>query len=90
MRKALLAITALAAVTMLGERPSQAYYGDAPWCAVQAIGPAVTERCVFRDFESCRQEVIAGNRGFCNENRYRAGYLASPPKPRLSRKRMRH
>jgi hypothetical protein len=91
MRKFLLALSALAAVTMVGERPSQAYSGSAPWCAVQSLGQgSVTERCVYRDFESCRQEVVAGNRGYCNTNPYFQGYVAASPPKRKLRKRVRY
>ena len=45
---------------------SQAY--DGPWCAVTNVGRGVHENCSMRTFEMCRQEVIAGNRGFCNPN----------------------
>ena len=90
MRKFLLVLTALAAGTLLGNRPSQTYY-EGPWCAVVSIGRgSIVERCDFRDFETCRLEVISGNRGFCNQNPRWPGYYASPsPKPRLSRKRIR-
>src|SRR5215203_7415816 len=53
-----------------GSYPAAAYgYGEAPWCALYDIGEGSTqERCEFRDFESCRQEITGGNRGFCNHN----------------------
>jgi hypothetical protein len=90
MRKFLLVLAALAAATLLGNGPSQAYYGNAPWCAVVNLGHgSVVQRCVYQDFETCRQNVIAGNRGFCNTNPYLAGSLAASPQPRLSRKRVR-
>jgi hypothetical protein len=89
MRKFLLVLAALAAVTLLGSSPSQAYYGTAPWCAVVNLGHgSVVQRCVYWDFETCRQNVIAGNRGFCNTNPYFAGRGAASP--RLSRKRVRY
>ena len=49
-------------------RASQAYEG--PWCALSEIGGnAMYENCNIPTFELCVQEVIAGNRGFCNPNR---------------------
>jgi len=59
--------TALAAAMLLHPRASQAYEG--PWCALSDIGGGVIqENCSMRTLEMCRQEVIAGNRGFCNPN----------------------
>ena len=68
MQKCLLILFTLIGITLLGLNPAVAY-GDAPWCAIVDIGPgSSTERCEFRDFESCRQEITGGNRGFCNHN----------------------
>jgi hypothetical protein len=48
-------------------RGSKAYEG--PWCALSDIGGgAMQENCSMRSLEMCRQEVIAGNRGFYNPN----------------------
>ena len=91
MGKLSLGVAAFTAVVLLGTQPSQAYYGNAPWCAVVSIGFETSmEECVFADFESCRQHVIAGNRGFCTDNPRWAGYAAPGPKPRQARKRVRH
>jgi hypothetical protein len=88
MGKLSLAVVTFAAVTLLGAHPSQAY-GNAPWCAVVSVDQdAIVEQCVFADLETCRQEVIAGNRGFCNQNPRWAGYAPTPAK-RL-RKRVHH
>jgi hypothetical protein len=47
------------------------WYSRYPWCAVQSMGwGSVTRRCYFATFESCRNEVIAGNRGTCEPNSY--------------------
>lgn len=68
MRKSLLILSMLAGIALLGSKPAAAY-GDAPWCAFYDIGSGSSvERCEFRDFESCRQEITGGNRGFCNPN----------------------
>jgi hypothetical protein len=65
-------------------RASRAYQG--PWCAVQNIGHAVVYNCGMRTLEMCTQEVIAGNRGFCNPNPYYRG----PEAPPLRAKRKRY
>jgi len=56
----------IAAGTLLDMPASQAYEG--PWCAVSNIGHDVTWNCSMRSLEMCVQEVVAGNRGFCNPN----------------------
>ena len=62
-----LVVTAVVAAMFLDLRESQAYEG--PWCALSDIGGGVMqENCSMRSLEMCRQEVIAGNRGFCNPN----------------------
>ena len=68
MHRCLLILFTLTGITLLGLNPAAAY-GEAPWCAIIDIGAgSSTERCEFRDFESCRQEITGGNRGFCNHN----------------------
>lgn len=70
MRRCLLALSMLTGTALFGFNPAAAY-GDAPWCAVYDVGSGSSvERCEFRDFESCRQEISGGNRGFCNHNPY--------------------
>ncbi|HEX4826655.1 MAG TPA: DUF3551 domain-containing protein [Xanthobacteraceae bacterium] len=81
----MLIVTAVAAVMLVDLRPSRAYQG--PWCAVQNIGHAVVYNCSMRTLEMCTQEVIAGNRGFCNPNPYYRGPETS--QPRGKRKRYR-
>ena len=69
MRRCLPILVMLTGVTLLGSDPAAAYgYGEAPWCAIYSVGRSSQERCEFRDFESCRQEITGGNRGFCNHN----------------------
>lgn len=52
---------------------SQAMVGDAPWCAVIAIGNGEVEwDCQYQTIEQCQPNVVAGNRGFCNLNPYYA------------------
>jgi hypothetical protein len=52
----------------------------------QNIGHAVVYNCSMRTLEMCTQEVIAGNRGFCNPNPYYRG----PEAPPLRAKRKRY
>jgi len=87
MNKALFVAAAIASTALAGSQPAQAYY-DGPWCAVFTIGPgAASERCDYRDFESCRMDIVAGNRGFCRQN----GYWQGSPQAYSPRKhRHRH
>jgi hypothetical protein len=63
------AFAALAAVLLFQSPASQAGPGAAPWCSYVNTGMYnVTEYCIYRSFEQCRGEVLAGNRGFCNVN----------------------
>jgi hypothetical protein len=86
MKQAVLFALALAAIALFGSRPAEAYNG--PWCAVFGIGPgSAVERCDYRDFESCRMEIIAGNRGFCRQNGYwQGGPAATSPRHRKARR----
>jgi hypothetical protein len=92
MQKPLLIVATLAAVVLFGPRQGQAYQ-EGPLCAVMMTGHnSIVERCDFWDLETCRLEVISGNRGFCNQNARWPGYYASTgpkPKSKLSRKRAR-
>lgn len=72
---------------MLAGTPAQASYYNGPWCGVATLGPgSVVEKCDYRDFESCRIDIVAGNRGFCRLN----GYYTGPISPSPHRKRTRH
>jgi hypothetical protein len=81
----MLVVTAVAAAMVFDVGTSRAYQG--PWCAVQNIGHAVVYNCSMRTLEMCTQEVIAGNRGFCNPNPYYRG--PETGQPRAKRKRYR-
>ena len=88
MRRCLLFVITLAAVALLDARPSLA----GAWCAVSDIGRGtVTENCRYNNFEACRREVIAGNRGFCRQNAawpgWHSGYGEAPRKARKRSKR---
>jgi hypothetical protein len=85
--RAMLVLTATAAMMVFAPGASLAYEG--PWCAVQSSGiDAVTENCRMRSFEECRQETIAGNRGFCTPNpRWQGARATTVEKPKRLRKR---
>ena len=79
MRRCLLGLSMLTGMTLLGFNPAMAAYGEAPWCAIFGIGEGSSvERCEFRSFEACRQEITGGNRGFCNQNPRWSGQAAQP------------
>jgi hypothetical protein len=80
--RVVLAVAVVAIVVLADQRPGRAYEG--PWCAVTEIGGGVVLwDCSKRTFEMCRQEVIAGNRGFCNPN---PRWVGDQPRARSSRK----
>jgi len=81
MKNAALVLVALATATLFGNFPAQA----GAWCAVYSTGRSSHERCDYRDFETCRMEIIAGNRGFCRPSQYSQGD-ASAPRHRKVRK----
>jgi hypothetical protein len=65
--RAVLAIVIAAGAMMFDWRGAQA--GGAPWCAVFSAGLGDTIwDCSYWSFEACVPYVIAGTRGFCNEN----------------------
>ena len=74
----------MAAATGIYIPAAEARTGNARWCAVVNIGYGdVAEICKFATIEACRPHVIAGNRGFCNEN---PGFV-EPPARRARQKR---
>jgi hypothetical protein len=78
MNRILLLIGAAAAALSFGILPGQAaYIGNAPWCAVVNVGAGDLEwDCEYGSIETCRPNVIAGNRGFCQLNPY---FSPGPP-----------
>jgi hypothetical protein len=78
MNRILLLIGAAAAALSFGISPGQAaYIGNAPWCAVVNVGAGDLEwDCEYGSIETCRPNVIAGNRGFCQLNPY---FSPGPP-----------
>jgi len=76
---------AFAAGMVFAGRPALAY-GEAPWCAVYNMGWGDMHwECEYASIESCRPNILAGNRGFCNPNPY---YRA--PERRAARRHHRH
>ena len=65
MKRILFLIAAAAAALNFGVSPAHsAYIGNAPWCAVVNIGAGDVEfDCEYGSIETCRPNVIAGNRG---------------------------
>jgi hypothetical protein len=85
MNKTLFLAVAVATTALAGGQSAQAYY-NGPWCAVFSTGPGgASERCDYRDFETCRMDIIAGNRGFCRQNGYFQGYPSYAPRTRKPR-----
>jgi len=79
MMRILLAIGGVAAVLCLEIPSSQALVGNAPWCAVIAIGDGEIEwDCEYQTIEQCAPNVVAGNRGFCNLNPYNVPAAGAP------------
>jgi hypothetical protein len=80
---------ALAVAMSAGSAPSRASGGNAPWCAVIDYGDGgVSWECVYRTFDECYPNVIAGNKGSCNVNPYGSG--PSAPAAAASRKHHKH
>lgn len=74
-------LLAVLAVMTFGGRSASAY-GDAPWCAVTNNTGDMHWECEYDSIEACRPHVIAGNRGFCNENPFYHGPVKRGPTPR--------
>lgn len=51
----------------------QALASEAPWCAVRNKGYDVHWDCQYDSIEACARTVVAGNRGFCNQNPWYQG-----------------
>lgn len=80
---------ALAVAMSAGPSPSRASGGNAPWCAIIDYGDGgVSWECVYRSFEECYPNVLAGNKGSCNVNPYGNG--SSAPVAAASRKHRKH
>jgi len=67
MMRVLCTTTLLVAAIAINQRSAQAY--EAPWCAVIGTGEdSVYWDCQYQSFEACYPNILAGNRGFCNQN----------------------
>lgn len=91
MRKAPIAIMFFFIVMLFDLRPAPAA-DAAPWCAVLSMGHgAAYWDCQYATFEACRPTVLAGNRGFCNQNpRFEGWWRPQEPAPRHIKRRARH
>ncbi len=76
MKKATLMLVAVAIATLFASLPAPAYSGA--WCGVYSSGRSSHERCDYQSFESCRIDIIAGNRGFCRPSQYWQGNAYAP------------
>lgn len=83
-----LVLAAVAAILIFAAGNAHAY-GDAPWCAVTNGGFDVHYDCEYNSIEECRPHVIAGNRGFCNQNPYYQTSAKRRPPPHHNRRRRR-
>ena len=69
MPRLLLSLAAIMAVLSVDFSPVQAQIGEGPWCAVVSLGKGFVHwDCRYRTIEECVPNVLAGNRGFCNNN----------------------
>jgi hypothetical protein len=65
----LMTATAAFAAAMCLYVPASYAFGDAPWCAVVTTDmEGVHWDCQYRSFEDCAPHVVAGDRGFCDQN----------------------
>ena len=63
---------------------------EAPWCAVlQNSTESVYWDCQYGSIEQCRQTVLAGNRGWCNQNPYPVAAYSAPENKRTRKHRTR-
>ena len=71
MTRVILVVAAASAWLAFGPQPAAADYYGAPWCAVVAAGDGDMQwHCEYQSIEDCRPNVLAGNRGWCNQNPY--------------------
>lgn len=78
-------ITTTVFASAFGLQPAKAY--EAPWCAVISLGTGeVYWDCQYRSFEECYRKgnILAGNRGFCNNSPY---YVPGSAEQSQTRKR---
>jgi hypothetical protein len=81
-----LVVTAVTTAALLVPDTSQAREG--PWCAGYSLGTGTWRQdCRMPTFETCLQEVIAGNRGYCWANPRWRGHARDRGPRRAKRKR---
>ena len=91
MRTGALIAVALTSQILFGHGFSNASYYDGQWCAVYgSSSDSIAERCDYRDFETCRMDIIAGNRGFCRPNGYYTAEQAKGGSKANAHKRKSH
>lgn len=78
-------LLAVSPVMALGGRAALAY-GSAPWCSVTTEGGGIHYQCQYKSAADCQSHVIAGNRGYCNENPFYHGPKKRKPPPRHTRR----
>lgn len=90
--KHLLYAGAIALVAFVLQPQAAQARSEAPWCAVINIGFGdVYWDCQYNSIEECRPNVIAGNRGFCNQNPRYDGWYRHAEKPhRHHKRRVKH
>jgi hypothetical protein len=79
------AVATVTAALVFGLQPAAAYV--APWCAVISMGTgSVYWDCQYSSFEECYRKgnILAGNRGTCNQSPY---YVANAAEHTRSAKR---
>ena len=83
MRTILLAAAALASVSF---SPGHAESAAAPFAVIELGTGSVYWDCQYSSFDDCyrRGNILAGNRGFCNQSPY---YVAGYAEQRQTRKR---
>jgi Protein of unknown function (DUF3551) len=91
MKRIVWAAAAAAALFFFNAVPGHAAYGDAPWCAVIAVGTGeVYWDCQYETFAACVPNVLAGNRGFCNVNPTYRPVAATPAPHAMHRRAHKH
>ena len=78
---------AVSAAALCFKIPAGRAFEHGPWCAAVNVGTGnVIWDCQYNSLEECVQNVLSGNRGFCNVNPALGLYAAKPAKHRKHRK----
>ena len=90
MTRVILVVAAASAWLTFGPQPAVADYYGAPWCAVVAAGDGDMQwHCEYQSIEDCRPNVLAGNRGWCNQNPYPVAAYSATESRRTRKHRTR-